>query len=1060
MIAVAMLLLCVVAAPLYADPNDIVIDNTTTASIRGATSLTFSFTVGTGSNRYMLVEVATGNGRDVSSITYGGTAMSRFASEITPGTKDRVVMYEMINPPSGTANVVVTLAAGGGVNMCAGAISFANVHQTTPRRATAIANSLGLPGDKGTTMSVTVTSVARDAVVDAAISSTGTTVQTAAADQTLQWNIDSNSGAGGGGETNLGCSVKYASTTSTTMTWTLSQQDKWAIIATSIEPAITPTEVNLLTIGAQQDKEKVVLSWKTSYELRNLGFNVYRQVSGAALEKINPYLIAGTALQHAAKPVRAPTSYRWRDSYEGAGFVQYYLEDIDVHGTRTLHGPITPIPTSGVITGGNTDTIADLGSVGGIFESPDGIGAPIISNSIPTKQQINQQYDLASQPAVKLFVATEGWVRVARSAMQDAGFDSGSDPKALSLFADGNEVPILVDDGGDGRFDANDSIAFYGTGIDTPSTGAHAYWLVSNKGKRSRIASAGVTSPVSTAPGDFAYTDQRIERTVYLAALPNIGDREAFFGSIISSWPVTESVSVGGVNSVASSNAALDLIIQGATDGTHTVAVQWNGNSLGTVALTGQQRLTTTLQIPASSIIAGANTLTLTALGGDADFSVIESVRLTYPHSYIADHDALKCTAPGSSSVTVGGFTVPNITVVDVSDPVNPTLLTAKIGRSGAAYTASFVAPPGASRTILAVGENRVASPAQIAPSLPSSWHDGKNAAQLVIIANRAFMNAAAPLKALRDSQGVSTLVIDVQDLYDEFGFGHRGPKPIRDFLLASRSWRVPPRYAILLGDASFDPRNYLGVGAFDFVPTRMLPTSLLQTASEDWFADFSDTGTPAIAIGRLPARTPADASAMIAKIVNRNAASNTVLLISDGADSDFDFTAAAAALVPLVPATYTVEQHDVTRTSDPHGDVVAAMNRGALLASYIGHGSIEIWGNWVYGTDDAMAATNRAQPFVVAMECLNGFFHDLYTTSLAEGLMTDPTGGAVAVWASSGLTLPEPQNVMQRELFRQLFGSTTVTIGDAVLRAKAATNDIDVRRTWILFGDPSMRLR
>ena len=35
-------------------------------------------------------------------------------------------------------------------------------------------------------------------------------------------------------------------------------------------------------------------------------------------------------------------------------------------------------------------------------------------------------------------------------------------------------------------------------------------------------------------------------------------------------------------------------------------------------------------------------------------------------------------------------------------------------------------------------------------------------------------------------------------------------------------------------------------------------------------------------------------------------------------------------------------------------------------------------------------------------MNCLNGFFHDLYTTSLAESLITAPQGGAVAVWASS----------------------------------------------------------
>src|SRR5262249_40998383 len=49
-------------------------------------------------------------------------------------------------------------------------------------------------------------------------------------------------------------------------------------------------------------------------------------------------------------------------------------------------------------------------------------------------------------------------------------------------------------------------------------------------------------------------------------------------------------------------------------------------------------------------------------------------------------------------------------------------------------------------------------------------------------------------------------------------------------------------------------------------------------------------------------------------------------------------------------------------------------------------------------------------------------------------------------------------QALMNRELFRQLFGSAA-TLGDAVLAAKRAVSDLDVRRTWVLFGDPAMRL-
>ena len=98
-------------------------------------------------------------------------------------------------------------------------------------------------------------------------------------------------------------------------------------------------------------------------------------------------------------------------------------------------------------------------------------------------------------------------------------------------------------------------------------------------------------------------------------------------------------------------------------------------------------------------------------------------------------------------------------------------------------------------------------------------------------------------------------------------------------------------------------------------------------------------------------------------------------------------------------------------------------MNNGSLLTTYIGHASVEIWANNVFSSPDAMALTNGNRlPVVVALNCLNGYFHDVYTLSLAEALMKAPNGGAVAVWASSTLTQPDQQALMGQELFSQLF--------------------------------------
>ena len=138
-----------------------------------------------------------------------------------------------------------------------------------------------------------------------------------------------------------------------------------------------------------------------------------------------------------------------------------------------------------------------------------------------------------------------------------------------------------------------------------------------------------------------------------------------------------------------------------------------------------------------------------------------------------------------------------------------------------------------------------------------------------------------------------------------------------------------------------------------------------------------------------------------------------------------------------------------------------SGVNDGALLVNYLGHGSEDGWGGGIFTATDAESLNNGLKlPFFIAMTCWNGWFPNPYTTTLAEALVNAPLGGAVAVWASSGMTEPEGQSLMNKELIRLLFNGEALTLGEATARAKAAVGDMDVRRTWILFGDPATRLK
>src|SRR5262249_34198 len=107
-----------------------------------------------------------------------------------------------------------------------------------------------------------------------------------------------------------------------------------------------PTKINLQSFSAHYGTDsnganRVMLSWKTGGEAHNLGFNVYREQNGNRV-RVNPSIIAGSALlMSGALPRHSGKSYAWIDpSAPGIG-ASYWLEDIDVNGTRTMHGPIT-----------------------------------------------------------------------------------------------------------------------------------------------------------------------------------------------------------------------------------------------------------------------------------------------------------------------------------------------------------------------------------------------------------------------------------------------------------------------------------------------------------------------------------------------------------------------------------------------------------------------------------------------------------------------------------------------------------------------------------------------
>jgi hypothetical protein len=247
-----------------------------------------------------------------------------------------------------------------------------------------------------------------------------------------------------------------------------------------------------------------------------------------------------------------------------------------------------------------------------------------------------------------------------------------------------------------------------------------------------------------------------------------------------------------------------------------------------------------------------------------------------------------------------------------------------------------------------------------------------------------------------------------------------------------------------------------------------MIDTVALKTASDDWFTDFNQSGYATIATGRLPVRTTADADLVISKIVGYErgigaGSWNRQALIVADQNVGANFSNPANGIANLFAKSLVITKviGDQLDPQTAKQQILDSINSGQALVNYLGHGSVEQWSfsNLLDNSDAAALQNGSRLPVFFIMDCLNGFFQDVYTQSLAESLMLSPNGGAVAVWASSGFTDAGPQASMDLSLTSLLVSNPSMPLGKAILGAKSTIADPDVRRTWVLFGDPAMRI-
>jgi hypothetical protein len=604
------------------------------------------------------------------------------------------------------------------------------------------------------------------------------------------------------------------------------------------------------------------------------------------------------------------------------------------------------------------------------------------------------------------------------------------------------------------------------TAASTDYTGEVAYELVAGTdGVAMPTRGAAASTAVAAGPpiGSASFETNRSYQPGLVDA-PDPWLWEVVLGGTVRTKPFT----LSGVD--PSAPGVLVVHLQGASqsgnDADHHVLAAVNGVEVGEVTFAGKQAWKLTATLPPGLVREGANELTLTNAGDTGVQSLVFLDRFTveYPRTAATTAGLLEASWSGGGTTTVSVTGVP--VVLDVTGAAQ--WLT---GFTWSGSTVRFQVEAG--HRYVVAGRDGLLAPRVVRPE-PTTLRDTANQADYVVIAPQAFLTAAQPLVERRQSQGLVVKAVSLEEIASAFGGGSPSAAAIHDFLAyAYQSWRRPsPRYALLLGGASQDPRNFVGSSRPSPLPYVLQRTSFLWTASDPALAAVNgEDEVPDLALGRLPAHTVAQAEALVAKVLDwedsGQGLAGKAVLVADNPDPGGDFDADVDDIAQRYLGARDTQVIKLSRLgASTRPAVLDAWNAGSSLVSYVGHGAAAVWASeGIFTSFDAPSLTAQSrQPVLFTLNCLNGYFLAASYDSLGEALVKATGRGAIASVSPSGLSLDGPAHVLHRALMAEVTSGRHQRLGDAFLAAQqsyARSGEMpELLGVYNLLGDPALSVR
>jgi len=346
-----------------------------------------------------------------------------------------------------------------------------------------------------------------------------------------------------------------------------------------------------------------------------------------------------------------------------------------------------------------------------------------------------------------------------------------------------------------------------------------------------------------------------------------------------------------------------------------------------------------------------------------------------------------------------------------------------------------------------------------------NNLYDTKQGTESLIISHSLFMESAERLAQFRRAQGYSIKVVNVEDIYNQFGYGKKSPHTIKSFLLhAYKSWQSPRLSTVLLfGNASWDPLKLLHTSTqTDFIPTYGVPVS------DFWYGllEGNDIQTELI-VGRLTPSSISDAENIVDKLIEYDTMAyepwmkNFGSFAQVGGAEDFSYMfeiVEEAAINP--PIGGNVIKRSTTSINGNVQLLRDVINNGVLWLNYAGHGATNYFGLDGWQEDNI---NNVGKYFLLGTHsCQTGAFGDPAIETRNESYVNSKKKGAIAATGDSGWGETSIAAEMMHNMYYGFANDSLRFLGELTYRAKwnfGGSYTFSAMQ-FSLVGDPLTRLR